>query len=260
VVAYVPTAALIVRRQALAETGGFDEALRFGEDVDLVWRLVRTGWRVRYEPAARVVHPSRSSVRGWLEQRYQYGRSTGPLGVRHGRAVAPLGGSPSSAAVWVLAWRGHPWLAAGLAAVSTAVVVRRAASDRATAGTLARLALGSHLGAGWALASAIRRAWLPPALLLGGPGPVAASLTIPPLVEWARGRADTLGPLQWLLARGADDLAYQTGVWAGVIESRSTAALFPSWWRAAAGPAETPPAAHPAGPEPSTPAHPPGSP
>jgi mycofactocin system glycosyltransferase len=227
VVAYVPTAALVVRRQALAELGGFDEALRFGEDVDLVWRLVRTGWQVRYEPAARVVHPSRADLAGWLEQRYQYGRSTGPLGVRHGRAVAPLGIAPSSAAVWALAWRGHPWLAAGVAAVSTAAVARRGGSDRATAAALARLAVGGHLGAGWALAGALRRAWLPPAMLIAGPGPVAAALIIPPLVEWARGRAGELGPVRWLLARGADDLAYQTGVWAGVIQSRSTAAISP---------------------------------
>jgi mycofactocin system glycosyltransferase len=258
-VAYVPTAALVVRRQALAELGGFDEALRFGEDVDLVWRLVRSGWRVRYEPGARVVHPARPDLAGWLEQRYQYGRSTGPLGVRHGRAVAPLGIAPSSAAVWALAWRSHPWLAAGVAAVSTAAAVRRGGSDRATAGALARLAVGGHLGAGWALASAVRRAWLPPAVLIGGPGPAAAALTIPPLVEWTRGRAGGLGPLPWLLARAADDLAYQTGVWAGVIESRSTAALSPRWWRAATGPGGTPPAGHRAGPVPSRPTRPPGS-
>jgi mycofactocin system glycosyltransferase len=35
-VSYVPTAALALRRQALVEAGGFDEALRYGEDVDLV--------------------------------------------------------------------------------------------------------------------------------------------------------------------------------------------------------------------------------
>src|SRR5215469_3383263 len=62
-VAYVPTAALVVRRAALvpaggpggvfdaarpaAETGGvFDPALRWGEDVDLVWRLHDAGWRI----------------------------------------------------------------------------------------------------------------------------------------------------------------------------------------------------------------------
>src|SRR5262249_55053228 len=37
VVAYAPTATLVVRREALADVGGFDEVLRYGEDVDLVW-------------------------------------------------------------------------------------------------------------------------------------------------------------------------------------------------------------------------------
>jgi mycofactocin system glycosyltransferase len=226
-VSYVPTAALVVRREALEDVGGFDEALRYGEDVDLVWRLTGRGWRVRYEPAARVVHPARGELAGWLEQRYQYGRSTGPLGVRHGQAVTPLSLSPASVAVWALAWRGHPWLAAGVAGISTAALIRRAGSDRASAMVLARLALRGHLGAGWALANAIRRAWLPPAALGGGPGLVAAALAIPPLVEWAGGNAGEMGLLRWLLARGADDLAYQTGVWAGAVESRTTAALLP---------------------------------
>ena len=48
-VAYVPTAALVVRRAALARGAGagsvFDPALRWGEDVDLVWRLHAAGWR-----------------------------------------------------------------------------------------------------------------------------------------------------------------------------------------------------------------------
>ncbi len=228
-VGYVPTAALIVRREALEDVGGFDEALRFGEDVDLVWRLGGRGWRVRYEPAARVVHPDRGQLTGWLEQRYQYGRSTAPLGLRHGQAVAPVSISPANAAVWVLAWGGHPWLAAGVAGLSTAARMRRAGSDRATAFTLAKLAVRGHLGAGWALATAIRRSWLPPAAVCGGPRLVAAAFTIPPLVEWAGGRAGGMGPLRWLVARGADDLAYQAGVWAGAIERRTAVGLLPTW-------------------------------
>ena len=49
-VAYVPTAALVVRRAALVQGAGagsvFDPALRWGEDVDLVWRLHAAGWRI----------------------------------------------------------------------------------------------------------------------------------------------------------------------------------------------------------------------
>src|SRR5262249_9724176 len=47
-ISYVPTASLIVRREAVR--AGFDPALRYGEDVDLVWRLYDAGWRIRYDP------------------------------------------------------------------------------------------------------------------------------------------------------------------------------------------------------------------
>jgi N-acetylglucosaminyl-diphospho-decaprenol L-rhamnosyltransferase len=48
---------MLVRRQAWDQVGGFDEAyFMYMEDVDLCWRLHRAGWRVGYEPAARVTH------------------------------------------------------------------------------------------------------------------------------------------------------------------------------------------------------------
>jgi GT2 family glycosyltransferase len=50
-------AAVMVRRRAFEEVGGFDEAFFFyAEESDLFARLHRAGWRVRFEPAARVVH------------------------------------------------------------------------------------------------------------------------------------------------------------------------------------------------------------
>lgn len=48
---------LLVRRDAFEAVGGFDEGyFMYVEDVDLCWRLGRLGWRIRYEPAGRVVH------------------------------------------------------------------------------------------------------------------------------------------------------------------------------------------------------------
>ena len=48
---------LLARRSAWDQVGGFDEAFfMYMEDVDLCWRLHRAGWRVGYEPAARVRH------------------------------------------------------------------------------------------------------------------------------------------------------------------------------------------------------------
>jgi mycofactocin system glycosyltransferase len=238
-VAYVPTAALTVRRQALLDACGFDETLRYGEDVDLVWRLGQRGWRVRYEPAAHASHPARTGLGPWLRQRHQYGRSAAPLAARHSRAVAPVAVSPWSAAAWGLLAAGYPLAGAGIAAATSVTLARRAGSDRATAAALARLAAAGHLRAGAALAGAIRRAWLPPALVaagafcrLGRRAPavaLGAVLTLPSVVEWVRERPPGLGPLRWSALTLADDLAYQSGVWAGVVETHSAAALLPNW-------------------------------
>ncbi|MHB8671410.1 MAG: glycosyltransferase family 2 protein [Acidimicrobiales bacterium] len=47
----------LARRSAFEALGGFDEAyFMYAEDVDLCWRAWRSGWRVVYEPSARVVH------------------------------------------------------------------------------------------------------------------------------------------------------------------------------------------------------------
>ncbi|MDK3256146.1 glycosyltransferase [Blastococcus capsensis] len=64
--------ALVVRRSAFEEIGGFDERyFMFFEDVDLGWRLWLAGYRVRYAPRARVLHKhhaSMSKLGAWREQ------------------------------------------------------------------------------------------------------------------------------------------------------------------------------------------------
>ncbi len=87
-VRYVPSAALVVRRSALGE--GFDAGLRVGEDVDLVWRLVAEGWRVRFQPDVEVFHREPTSWKGWLARRYRYGTSAGALSSRHPGRLAPV--------------------------------------------------------------------------------------------------------------------------------------------------------------------------
>lgn len=54
---WVSGACFLIRRRAWEEVGGFDDSyFMYMEDVDLCWRLGRAGWRIRYEPAAEVVH------------------------------------------------------------------------------------------------------------------------------------------------------------------------------------------------------------
>ncbi len=50
-------AALLVRRSAFEQAGGFDEAFfLYAEESDLLARLGKNGWRILYEPAASVIH------------------------------------------------------------------------------------------------------------------------------------------------------------------------------------------------------------
>ena len=54
---WVSGSCFVARRSAWDKLGGFDEAyFMYAEDVDLCWRAHRAGWKVLFEPAARVVH------------------------------------------------------------------------------------------------------------------------------------------------------------------------------------------------------------
>ncbi len=58
---WVVGACWLLRREAVQP---LDESLfMYGEDVDLCWKLRKAGWRVRYEPAALVVHVGNASGR-----------------------------------------------------------------------------------------------------------------------------------------------------------------------------------------------------
>jgi GT2 family glycosyltransferase len=53
----VKGAALLARRSAFEEVGGFDERFfLYAEECDLAARWRRRGWRILFEPAARVMH------------------------------------------------------------------------------------------------------------------------------------------------------------------------------------------------------------
>jgi len=231
VVPFVPAAALVVRRRAFEDIGGFDEALRTGEDVDFVWRLHEDGWTVRYEPAATVVHPPRPDTLAWVAQRFGYGSSAAPLAARHPSAVAPLTVSAWSALAWGLVGAKRPAAGAAVGAGTTLLLSRRLGALEHPWREAFTLAGRGHLAAGRLCADAVRRSWWPAAVAvavgwrrarLG----VAAAFVVPPLVEWARERP-ALGPGRWVAARVADDVSYGAGVWAGAVRERSVAALVP---------------------------------
>jgi mycofactocin glycosyltransferase len=235
-VPFVPTAALVVRREALIALGGFDEAMRVGEDVDFVWRLHEAGWSVRYEPSVHVSHAARPTATAWLRQRFDYGTSAAALARRHGSAVAPLAVSPWSAAAWTLAGLGAPLTGTAVAAGTTALLAPRLDGLEHPWKEAARLAGRGHLYAGLSVAGAVRRPWWPIAATAAlvsrrACAGVLAAVTIPAWLDWRRLRPE-LDPVRWTAIRVIDDVAYGAGVWRGCIHQRSLAALKPdltSW-------------------------------
>ena len=95
---WITAAFLLVRREAFDAVGGFDpKQWMYAEDLDLCWRLRRSGWDIRYEPTAVVRHWENAASRqafgeGFVEQW---------MGATYG---------------WMLRRRGllHTWTAAGL--------------------------------------------------------------------------------------------------------------------------------------------------
>jgi len=230
-VTYVPTAALVVRVSALRELDGFDESLRFGEDVDFVWRLVERGGRVRYEPRSEVRHAPRTTWRAWARQRFDYGTSAAPLAKRHGhRTIAPVRVSGWTALAWGLAALGRPGLGLAVAFGSAALLPRKLKPAGVPPAESLKLAARGHLGAGGYLAEALTRTWGPvaiPLLLTGKRGRIVLALAMTRhLRDWLRERP-RLDPARWLLARIADDLGYGAGVWRGCLRERTVTPLVP---------------------------------
>jgi len=237
-VSYVPSAALVARVDVLLAGGGFEEDLRHGEDVDLVWRLDEHGIRVRYEPAAVVHHRPRPTRRAWLAQRIGYGRSAASLARRHRGAVPPVAVSGWSAVVWALVGVGQPIAAVAVGIATAGALARKLeALDHPVQESLQLAGLG-HLFAGRMLASAITRVWWPLVLPLALVSKRVrriwlAAAVMPALFDWARTRP-AIDPVRYLVLRQLDDAAYGIGVWLGAIESRTAEPLVPdltSWPR-----------------------------
>ena len=240
-VSYVPSAAIICRRSALTAAGGFDETLRSGEDVDLCWRLVESGARLRYEPIALVAHDHRVGVREWLARKAFYGQAAAPLSIRHPDKTAPLVISGWTLLLWLLMAVGS-FLGYLASMVIAAVTARRIAttldgveSKPRDVVALAARGLGS---AALQLASAMCRHYWPIAL-------VAAILfrrfrhivliagVVDGVVDWVSRHNNVdletkqLGVVPYLVLKRLDDLAYGAGMWTGMVQERHPGPLKP---------------------------------
>ncbi|MFC3997352.1 mycofactocin biosynthesis glycosyltransferase MftF [Nocardiopsis sediminis] len=238
-VSWAPTACAVARVDALGE--GFDERMRVGEDVDLCWRLIEGGWRVRYEPAVAAAHDHRVRFHDWFLRKAVYGTGAHPLAERHPRFIAPAVLAPWSTALLLALLAQRRWslpAAAAVFGVTTVRIARKLSGTREPYRLALALGLTAH-GAVAALAQAsalLTRHWWP----LTAVGCVAsrrirraaaAAALTDVVLEYRRDRA-RLDPLRYGIARRLDDLAYGSGVWLSALKGRSTAALRPRFAQA----------------------------
>jgi mycofactocin glycosyltransferase len=235
---YLPTAALLVRAAAIPG-GGFDPGLRFGEDVDLIWRMIGAGWRVRYDPRAQVSHTEPGRWRQVLARRLRYGSSAAPLARRHPGQVPPLilQAWPAAAVAALLA--GRPVSAVAAYGAGTAQLVRLLRQwdvpPRGVLGPMASTVRQTWLDTGRWSAQYILPAVAAGLIWPGGHGTRTRSLRRlalvslalgPPAVEWLRTRP-RLDPARFSLGYLADEAAYGAGVYRGALAERTAAPLLP---------------------------------
>lgn len=231
-VSWASTACSVARVDAMAD--GFDERMRVGEDVDLCWRLIEDGWRLRYEPSVRAEHEHRVRLADWLLRKAAYGTGAQPLAERHPELIAPAVLAPWASALTLALLAQRRWslpVATAVCGVTTVRIARklkgaehpvRLASRLTANGAVSALAQSGALltrhwwpvaAAGCAVSSRMRRA-------------VAVAAVADVALEYRPGRVG-LDPVRYALARRLDDLAYGSGVWLSAVRGHSTAALRP---------------------------------
>jgi mycofactocin system glycosyltransferase len=227
-VPFVPTTALVVRRTALGS--GFDEHLRFGEDVDLVWRIDAAGGCVRYDPGLRVAHTEPETWWALLVRRHRYGTSAAPLALRHPGALVPLLVEPWTASAIGAVLLRRPLVALILLAggLVEEILMRRQTGlpvgESATA-VLNRAQQSCRSVGGYAIK--FLGPVVVPMLVRRRSAAVAALLLAEPVADWWSGRAIATDPVTHVVGHLVEDVAYGSGVVVGCARARTAAPLLP---------------------------------
>jgi mycofactocin system glycosyltransferase len=231
-VAWVSTACVVARVSALGD--GFDGRMRVGEDVDLAWRLVDAGWRVRYEPGVRARHEHRVRFGDWFLRKAVYGSGAQPLAERHPRDIAPAVLAPWSVGVVLALLAQRRWsipVAVAVSAVTATRIARKLEKVQHPLVWGGWLTANGVVGAIGQASSLLLRHWWPLALLgCLVSGRMRRAVLLAAVADVAlKYRPDQvrLDPVRFAIARRLDDLAYGAGVWIGALRARSIAALLP---------------------------------
>lgn len=236
-VSYVPSAMWLCRTTALQSVSCFDESLRSGEDVDLVWRLNNASWTCRYQPQVVCSHTPRASLQQFAKQRMSYGESAALLAKRHEGKLAPVKLNVWQASTWLFVLIGMPFVALGVAIVAGASTAKKLRKFPQLKSESINISIHGTVKSGLSVAHAISRVWWPFALVLAIFSQrlrlifIAAALA-PAVYEWWTKRPH-LDVVRFALIKMLDNASYGAGVWKSVIATRSAAPLIPTVKRSA---------------------------
>lgn len=221
-VAWLPAACLVGRTAMLLDDlGGFDEDMRVGEDVDLVWRLVKSGAIVRYDPTVIASHDTRSTLRALLGRKYVYGTGGAALAKRHGDWTAPAILSPASAVGAAALLLRRRW---AIPVVASCLAVTAGRLKRELPDLPAPMAVNvAARGLGWAVrqeSGLLLRHWWPLTAIALGSRTVRRAAVTALMV-------DVLTSPRGSLVRRLDDAVYGTGLVAGCVRQRLIGPLLP---------------------------------
>ncbi len=248
IVAYLPTCNLMARRDLLLAQEGFASDMRLGEDVDFIWRALRTGVRACYAPSGQVTHYHRVRLGALLRRRADYGSSEADLQRRHPASrrimLLPRAGILllSMLAALMVSWPAAiPFGAVLLTMIGFELLTKfrklRRLGVAVPASRISAALLREHGASLYHLSAdvsryyglplvAISALWpplLPPAVVL---------LLVSPISDYRRSEPFLSLPvfihLYWL-----EMAAYQLGVWRGCLSRRTFSPLLPKirWGR-----------------------------
>lgn len=241
-IAYLPTCNLIVRRDVFMDQQGFDERMRLGEDVDFIWRVLRSGSRAYYAPAGEVIHYHRVRLAALLRRRAEYASSEADLQNRHGqgrRVMALPRVSLLLLAMLMLAPFAWPWAAAaGLSAlglIGWELKTKSRQLRQANAGFAVRrlhqALLREHLACFYHLSANTLRYYSLPLVAMAALWPklfptLALLLLTAPVSDYYRLRPSLPMPV-FVGLYGLEMAAYQIGLWRGCWHRRTLRPLLP---------------------------------
>jgi glycosyltransferase involved in cell wall biosynthesis len=148
---HVCTGNSVYRLDALQRVGLFDEALGYGSDNDMSYRLREAGYRLRFCRTARSLHRWRDGFVGYCVQQYGFGYGRLDVVAKYPRRIAgdsvsradmmahpvlTAAAIAASCVAMTMAFAGGPWR---VAAICAAAVVSSLAAERWYAGVRAAI-------------------------------------------------------------------------------------------------------------------------